>query len=471
LSVATPSTLDLLTGLVDKSLVQRAPEEDGEPRYQMLEVVREYALERLAEHGEAAAAQAAHAAHLLALAERLEPELLGPEERRRLARCDAELENVRAALTWALAHDPETALRIGAALGPYWAWYRIGEGKEWLAAALALPAPASPSARYGALTVHLALATLVGDLRAAFASGEAALALAGDAGDAAAMAYGHWNYGAAHYYAGNVAAFDAHLERALALWQVPPTSTQRAWAAYARSQLGTVALLGGDTGRGVALYEEALARARGSGSDGITLLILGDYGGWLIDLGETGRARGMLDEALALAATHRGRWLAGVVLVGLALAAAVAGEAAAAARRLGAVDAIREVAGLFVPAHYQHRLDRAEALARAALGDEPFAREFAAGRADPDAVIAGRDAPPSLEAELGSEILADTFGLTPREGQVLRFLVRGWSDKEIASALGISRHTASKHVAAVLAKLGVESRTAAAAAAIREGVA
>ena len=466
----TVSTLDLLTGLIDKSIIQRVPGSDEGSRYQMLEVVREYGLEQLAETGEAAAVQAAHAAYVLELAERMEPVLLGPEERRWLARCDAELGNVRAALAWALEHDPETALRIGSALGPYWSWFWIAEGKQWLAQALALPPPASPSARYKALSVHAALATLVGDLPTAFETGEAALVMAQDAGDATMEALIRWNLGAANYYAGNVDEFDAQLERAVALWGTPATSMMRAWAAYARAYQGTKALLDGNTGQGIALYEEGLARARFSGSDGITLLILGDYAGWLIDLGETGRVRAMLDEALAMAATHRGRWLVGAVLIGLALVDAVEGQMVMAARRLGAVETIREIAGLFVPLHYQRRLDHATALARAALGDAVFAHEFAAGRADPDAAIAAWRAPAPVGTHPGGHAPADARGLTSREREVLGQLVLGLSDKEIAAALSISRHTASKHVAAVLVKLGVESRTAAVATALRDGL-
>jgi non-specific serine/threonine protein kinase len=464
------STLDLLSGLIDKSIIQRLPGTDEESRYQMLEVVREYALEQLAESGEAAAAQAAQTAYVLALAERLEPVLLGPEERRWLGRCDAELGNVRAALSWALEHDPETALRIGSALGPYWSWFWIAEGKQWLARALALPPPASPSSRYKALSAHSALATLAGDLPTAFETGEAALVMAQDAGDTTLEALIRWNLGAANYYAGNVAAFDAHLDRALALWGIPPTPMMRAWAAYAQAHQGANALLRGDIQHGIALYEKSLARARGSGSDGITLLILGDYAGWLIDLGDTGLARSLLDEALTIAATHRGRWLAGAVLIGLALADAVEGQAVIAARGLGAVETIREIAGLFVPIHYQRRLDRATALARAALGDAAFAREFATGRADPDAAVAASRAPAPVGTVPGGHAPADGRGLTSREREVLGQLVLGQSDKEIAAALSISRHTASKHVAAVLVKLGVESRTAAVATALRDGL-
>ena len=73
----------------------------------------------------------------------------------------------------------------------------------------------------------------------------------------------------------------------------------------------------------------------------VTIFILGDFAGWLVDRGETTRARGMLEEALALATDHPGIWLQASPLIGLALAEAIEGEAEAAARHLGAIERLR----------------------------------------------------------------------------------------------------------------------------------
>ncbi|MGH2616368.1 MAG: ATP-binding protein, partial [Thermomicrobiales bacterium] len=134
---ATTDPLDLLAGLIDKGLLQPTQLETQESRFTLLETVREFALERLAESGEAGVIESAHAAYVRDLTERAEPHLLGPQERRWHARCDAELGNLRAALAWALEHDVEAALRIGAALWAYWAWHHLAEGRRWLTDALA----------------------------------------------------------------------------------------------------------------------------------------------------------------------------------------------------------------------------------------------------------------------------------------------------------------------------------------------
>ena len=85
-------------------------------RFGLLEAVREYALEQLAEHGETAAIRRRHAAYYLALAEQAEPQLWGPQQARWLDRLESEHDNLRAALGWAMAHDPAAALRSAAAI-------------------------------------------------------------------------------------------------------------------------------------------------------------------------------------------------------------------------------------------------------------------------------------------------------------------------------------------------------------------
>ncbi|MDP9356600.1 MAG: helix-turn-helix domain-containing protein, partial [Chloroflexota bacterium] len=132
-----------LAVLVDQSLLRKEDDPDGEPRYRMLETVREYALERLDASGEEAAVRDRHAAWCLALAEAAGAVLWTTYDPGVVARLEAEHPNLRAALTWfAQASDGEALLRIGATLGRF--WYVAGharEGRGWLERALAL-APA-----------------------------------------------------------------------------------------------------------------------------------------------------------------------------------------------------------------------------------------------------------------------------------------------------------------------------------------
>ncbi|MBA3778335.1 MAG: tetratricopeptide repeat protein [Chloroflexi bacterium] len=132
--------LDGLAGLVDQSLV-RQREINGEPRFLMLETIREFAVERLQSGGNAAEIGRRHAAAYLALAEALEPELIGPEPKVALDRLDLEHHNIRAALTWAIEEpEPATALRLVAAMWRFWHMRgHLHEARERVEAALAVP--------------------------------------------------------------------------------------------------------------------------------------------------------------------------------------------------------------------------------------------------------------------------------------------------------------------------------------------
>jgi DNA-binding CsgD family transcriptional regulator len=174
---------------------------------------------------------------------------------------------------------------------------------------------------------------------------------------------------------------------------------------------------------------------------------------------------------LALLAETGDTWYLASPLSGLASVAALTSEPERAGRLLGAVDALRERSGAHVFPTEGRRSERATAEARGALGDEAFTRAYAAGRAMTleQAVaeaIALVGSPVADEGTAAPQALR--LGLTPREIDVLRLLVEGRSDREIAEALYISRHTAMKHVGNILGKLGVGSRTAAATLAHQE---
>jgi predicted ATPase/DNA-binding XRE family transcriptional regulator len=127
------STLDSVVALVDQSLLRQVEDLDGEPRFSMLETLREYAFESLIAHDELEMIHQQHATYFLSLIEALEPKLRGAEQEFALKRLDADYDNLRAALTWSCASDLEMALRMAAVLWEYWLsrgyW---SEGRAWL---------------------------------------------------------------------------------------------------------------------------------------------------------------------------------------------------------------------------------------------------------------------------------------------------------------------------------------------------
>ena len=152
--VPGPEALDLLTSLADKSLLQRAPSADAAmPRFRMLETLREYGLERLAEQGRARRARDAHAAYFLELAETAEPRLRGPEQLEWIDRLRAERDNLLAALHHAVGtRDAATAVRLVASLSLFWTMCgNHPEAAHWLELALGVPGEAP----WGSRTVAL----------------------------------------------------------------------------------------------------------------------------------------------------------------------------------------------------------------------------------------------------------------------------------------------------------------------------
>jgi predicted ATPase/class 3 adenylate cyclase len=121
--LADPSYLDVFEGvasLLDKSLLWQQ-ETVGEPRFFMLETIREFGLERLVESGEEDVVRRQHARFFLALAEAAYPKLLGsPEQARCLERLEREQDNLRSAFTWLVEHEPATGLRLAVALARFW---------------------------------------------------------------------------------------------------------------------------------------------------------------------------------------------------------------------------------------------------------------------------------------------------------------------------------------------------------------
>ena len=188
-------TLDLLSRLVDKSLVTVDLTGD-EARHGLLETVRQYALERSEEGGEAPAARRRHAAYFLALAERAEPELHGPDQANWLDRLAAEHDNFRAAFGWTLGdgNAPVVALRLAGALRWFWFVRSLLGETRWLEAALA--ATDGPTADVGTIRArakalrHLGwIARFWNDPPRAVALGEQSLALSRAIGDRPADAY------------------------------------------------------------------------------------------------------------------------------------------------------------------------------------------------------------------------------------------------------------------------------------------
>jgi len=186
--IRSEDVLNLLEHLINKSLVI-AEEKGHESRYRMLETMRQYAHEKLVDAGESDALREGHLDYFLQFAESAAPHLIRPEQLEWLAQLNADYENLRAALEWALSEETaELSLRLCAALGKFWHirsyWL---EGSKWLKSALSKPAPdssaAEKAARVKALYQDAELADELGDRERLKNSAELSLALAQEGTD------------------------------------------------------------------------------------------------------------------------------------------------------------------------------------------------------------------------------------------------------------------------------------------------
>jgi predicted ATPase/DNA-binding NarL/FixJ family response regulator len=463
--------LDVVEGmgtLVDHSLLQRVQPPAGEPRFAMLETVREYALEQLAACVEDEAMHRRHAAYYFAEVERAQPHHPGdPLSEASLWLLEAEHPNLRAALACLCERgDAETCLQLANFLGTFWyqhAHWR--EGRRWLELALSRAPKAPAELRALALSSAGTLAHYQGDDAHAVALLEAGLALARELGDS-------WVTSVCLLTLGIVAADQGQYAEAVPYLEEARTTASRlgygSCQAVAVGHLAVVAYGQGDLSRATALGEEALRLAR-SREDKFALgLALWFLGLTACEEGNFAHAATCIAEMLADDLAERNR---GAIAQGLACFAVVAvglDQMHAAARLLGAAEALREVVGAVLALPERATYERAAARAHAALGVEAFAADWMAGRSlvleeavalAHDVAAAAKTAAPiprSLDP-------AACHGLTPRELEVLRLLAAGRSNREIAEVLFISVPTVKSHLSNLLGKLDLPSRSAATA--------
>jgi excisionase family DNA binding protein len=465
--IGTPSVLDVLTSLIEQSLVQRVVGPDDEPRFAMLESIREFALERLAASGAEAAARNAHAAWCVAFAERAEPELAGPEQELWVRRLEADLGNIRAAHDWlAESGQTEPLLRLAGAIGWFWssAPY-FEEARARFDALLAMPdVEAFPQPLAKVLASSGDVADWLGDQPRARAFYERALAIYRELGDRERMAGMLRGLGSSAIDRGEPELAIALLEESLTLAR----EVGAAWeAAAATNLLGVVASFRGDFLSALERHAEAADGWRRLGDTGHVVTALTSLGWAALHAREWFRAAAAYREGLALATAGGDSWYVIWCVIGAGTFTATQGDPRLAAELLAAGAAGRERLGMPLRPANEALLNEVAATVRQRLGDQPFASAWEAGRALPLETAAERAAT-VFAAVTSAE--PPPYGLTRRERDVLRLLAEGRSDREIAEALFVSPRTASAHVSAILAKLGVESRAAAVALAFRQGL-
>jgi predicted ATPase/class 3 adenylate cyclase len=376
--------LDDLQSLVEKSLVRRTDD-----RYWMYETIREFALERLDESGEADMIRDRHAEHFLELSERAERNLideslvrLGPWHRQ----MEAELDNFRAALDrFEAKGEGESACRMVGALAWFWEQRgQFGEGRRLVERALAAHDGRTP-ARARALSGAALLAGLTGDLDTATTQAEEAVALHRELGDTWRLGDAVHALGYAKAEGGDLLAAREHFEKAVELLR---EAGDEHYAMWSTRSLGWTYHDAGDLDQAREIHEANLRRARELDNPGIEATTLAVLGTIAVDEGRPEDAFPLLKAGYRI---HRDLGESLEVATDLsrfAAALAAVGEGEKAVELSSLSDALREELGARVP--WVERLaERARGEAHAQLDPRVFERAWERGkRLTPDAAVA-----------------------------------------------------------------------------------
>jgi predicted ATPase len=366
--------IDVVASLVSKSLVRHAV--GGEPRFELLGAVREYALGRLADSGEEDDVRRAHATWLVTFAEAAEP--FGTEQPRWIDALEAERCNVLAAVQWARdAGDDETLLRLAAGIAPVWEVHgHLAEGALWLGLALSRNESVMSEARSEALaaSAHLARARL--DFAAAKEALDEALRIDEENGDPRRRARRLKDLGIVAGESDDHDTAREYFRMAIGAFR---TVGDRRGEAQSLNNLALSTEAAGDVRGSLTMYAEALSVLRECGDMLSVARLLNNVGSALTRIGDDDLARATMLRALARYQRLASRWDLTDSLEHLAPAVLSAGDPALAARLLGAAEALREQLGApAAPYLEQTRAENAAAV-RAALGDRADA-EWQAGR-------------------------------------------------------------------------------------------
>ncbi len=468
--IAADDVLDLLTGLVNKSLVM-VVSDDRSAWYHLLEPVRQYAMAQLAALEEADDLRACHAAYYLDLAERAANELQGPEQESWLATLEREQGNLRAALEWEIGQaDAGSALRLAAALVPLWETHaHLVEGRRWLRQALELPAEGvDPRARMRALRGAGRLAFLYeGDDERHYSEAESldreSLELAKTVGDQRGVAAALTELGMVYRLQRDLARSREVLTEALNLFRA---LVDAPGIAFTMLNLGSTVGYMGDTAQAASLIADSIEGLRAIGDQHKTAIAQVLLSRVALTRGDLETAARLSVDAMTTHARLGDRWFVAFDLLALADVLIHARNPRQSVRMMGAAQALSDrlgspVGGVsFASVHAQVDALRHE---------DWFAQAWTEGYAlNPhQSALAARALLAELQITAGN-LLAHPDNPTPapltrRELEVARLLAQGYTDRQIADALFLAVRTVGVHVHHILRKLDLRSRVEVAA--------
>ncbi len=376
--------LDLLTGLVDKSLVV-AQQDQERTRYRLLVSVRQYARERLTESGEEPAARTRHADCFLGLAEEVHSKLYGPEQAQWFEVLEEEHDNLRQALTlYAEDADEDEAavekgLRLGVVLQMFWRRGYPSEGRERLHTALRHPQGQEPPAsRAAALNVAGVLARMQNDYAEARVLLEESLTLRRKLGDKKGIASCLISLGICALNQQDYDGARVLYEQSLALAR---ELGHKGDIGNCLNNLGDVAYFQGDHARARVLFEQSLELGRELGNENLVAINLSNLGNVATEQGDYARARTLHKDSLAIARELGYRRYIACSLEAFGALAGKEAQAKRSVRLWGAAAALREAIECPLSPADREKHEREMTPIREMLGEDAFALAWSEGHA------------------------------------------------------------------------------------------
>jgi predicted ATPase/transcriptional regulator with XRE-family HTH domain len=371
--------------LVDQSLVRQAEGAQEEPRFRMLETIREFAVEQLDASGDGDIARLGHARFFLAVAEASSGGLLEPDAPVWIERLRVDLDNLRAALAWSLGSNAEgserTELgsRLVVALWPFWYWQsQFAEAQRWIELALSLSRKQQSARRAATLFAAAMIHHHLGDYDAAEHHALDSIAMARACDAAATEGHALFALSLVAGRRGDHHAAASHAAAALAIFR---EHNDPLWTGMALTRLGVATHGGGDPAAAKPLHEEALRLWRTQGSTTGIVVALGNLGDVARDQGALAQSAAWLRESLEIGWALRMDWVVVEDLFFLADVARRAGSLAQAARLFGAAERLRETIGHALFGNVPAIVEAGTAATRSALGAEQFAIAWNGGHA------------------------------------------------------------------------------------------
>jgi predicted ATPase len=375
-----PDVIEGLASLLEKSMVRHGRAAQGEPGFEMLETIREFAIERLEHRGDAERVRRAHALFFLHMAIDAEPLLRTDEQDRTVERLAAGNDNLRAAMRWSLDRgEPGRVARMGQALWLFW-WARslLSEAVAWMEEVLSVGEKLSTEQRAMATLALGSSAFTQGDDVRAVLNLRTAVALGRELGDRRGMATALIALAAAVAQTEGATRAEAMAREAVDAFR----ASEDAWGvASALGVLGRILNAAGRSEEAVPVLEESVADAREVGQRSLLGLSLLNLGLGRLGIGDLQGAGVTLRESLGLLAGAGNREIAAGAVEALAEVSAQAGDPETGAVLFGAAEGVRSSVGALVWAPERASHDRTETSLRTALGAERFEARFAEGAA------------------------------------------------------------------------------------------